>query len=927
MRDEPSAVSGASAERGRRRWRFGGALVDETTLELLVDGVDAELERKPLEVLIYLLEHAGEVCTKDELLASVWPGRILSETVLTKCIGRLREAVGDREQDIIKTVYGFGYRFIAPVQVELAATRQTAPLNFNPGDHPPGRPLWTLIERLAEQGETWRARHEKTHEQRVFKFALDEASLATLKREITLFRILNDSLGERAQIVRLLDWNLEEPPYFTEAEYMGGGSIVDWAKSRGGIAAIPLAERLEVVAKIASILAALHAVGVLHKDLKPSNIFVKHAAGQPVDVALGDFGSGDVFDPRHIDRLGITRLGFTNTVASSARNSVSPPYAAPETLEGEPFTVKADIYALGVILYQLLSGDFHRALSPGWEHDIDDELLRADLAVAVAENPGVRLGDAEGLARRLRTLEERRAQLKSQREAQARAEDTRRRLAGTRVRSLSIAVLLAVLLVGFAITFGLYVKARRAQESARMAAAQSESVSRFLSSEVFAPGGKGVAAGRDSTALELLRRAGDDIDERFAGQPVVAAELHYRIGSAFAQMHEYAAAALHLHRALQLRQPIDGIGADEALGSAAELVEIDYILGTLKDTLPQYEAVLAAAQGRIAADDAAFLDLRQQVAVGRYRLGDWSQAAEALQDLLKSPGSTLPPSEFIGATELYLGQVLTDLARPADAEVHLRRAVDELTRTIGAMHARVAEARAALGRSLTDAGQYDEAAAELDKAQDLATRSAAAEPWIDAQPRYFRALLWLQRDQPEKAEPILLQILEAQDARAQRPAPESSASELDRSGSVRQALGEAYAREGKLEDAITTLQRALVVSERANGAQHPATLSTRLSLAACLVAYGRDAEARDLLATPPIDLGGLPAVHPIAAEWDRVNGLLAQHEGNAQQARKWLGSALAILQTLYGPEHWRVLRARRELQSAASPGGMPTPVT
>src|SRR3984957_18758 len=423
MGDKPSPIVGANAERGRRRWRFGVAVVDETTLELLVDGVDAELERKPLEVLIYLLEHAGEVCTKDELLASVWPGRILSETVLTKCIGRLREAVGDRGQDIIKTVYGFGYRFIAPVQMELAATRQTAPLNFSPGDHPPTRPLWTLVERLAEQGETWRARHEKTHEQRVFKFALDEASLATLKREITLFRILNDSLGERAQIVHLLDWNLEEPPYFTEAEYMGGGNIVDWAKSRGGVAAIPLAERLEVVAKIASVLAALHSVGVLHKDLKPSNIFVKPAAGQPVDIALGDFGSGDVFDPRHIDQLGITRLGFTNTVAPSGRNSVTPPYAAPETLQGEPFTVKADIYALGMILYQLLTGDFRKALSPGWEHDIDDEVLREDLALAVAENPGVRLADAEVLARRLRTLDERRAQLKSQREAQARAED------------------------------------------------------------------------------------------------------------------------------------------------------------------------------------------------------------------------------------------------------------------------------------------------------------------------------------------------------------------------------------------------------------------------------------------------------------------------------------------------------------------------
>jgi DNA-binding winged helix-turn-helix (wHTH) protein/tetratricopeptide (TPR) repeat protein len=885
-------------------------VVDETTLELLVDGVDAGLERKPLEVLIYLLEHAGEVCTKDELLASVWPGRILSETVLTKCIGRLREAVGDREQDVIKTVYGFGYRFIAPLQVELAATRQTAPLSFNPGDHPPTRPLWTLIERLAEQGETWRARHEKTREQRVFKFALDEASLGTLKREITLFRILNDSLGERAQIVRLLDWNLEEPPYFTEAEYMSGGSVVDWAKSRGGVAAIPLAERLEVVAKIASALAALHSVGVLHKDLKPSNIFVKSVAGRPVDIALGDFGSGAVFDPRHVERLGITRLGFTNTIAPSVRNSATPPYAAPETLEGELFTVKADVYALGVILYQLLTGDFHKALSAGWEHDIDDELLRQDLTLATAENPGVRLADAEVLARRLRTLEERRIQLRTQREAQARAEDTRRRLAGTRVRTLSIAVALAVLLVGFAITTGLYVNARRGQESARIAAAQAEAVTRFLSNEAFAPRSNGADSAKQAAALELLTRTGNHIDERFAGQPRVAAELHYRIGSSFAQLHDYASAAPHLRRALQLGQSMDGGSADAVLGSAAELVEMDYILGHLKETLPRYEAVLATAEGRIAADDAALLDLRQQVALGRYRLGNWSRAAQDLRDLLKSQGSSLPPSEFIGVTELYLGQVLTDLAKPADAEVHLRRAVDVLTRTLGAMHARVAEAQAALGRSLADAGQYDEAAAELDKAQELATRSAAAEPWNAVRPRYFRALLLLQLDQPQLAEPVLLQILESEDA--------SSASGQDRTGGIRQALGEAYAREGKFDDAIATLQRAVAVRDLVDGPQHPATWSTRVSLAECLVAKGRDADARVVIATPTIDLAALPAMHPIAAELDRVNGLLAQHEGNVEQARKWFGSSLAILQALYGPQHWRVVRARRELQSAAS---------
>ena len=921
MGDNPGAIVQASAERGRRRWRFGGAVVDETTLELLIDGVDAELERKPLEVLIHLLEHAGEVCTKDELLAAVWPGRILSETVLTKCIGRLREAVGDREQAIIKTVYGFGYRFIAPVQVELAATRPTAPLSFNPGDHPPSRPLWSLIERLTEQGETWRVRHEKTHEQRVFKFALDEAAVGALKREITLFRILNDSLGERAQIVRLLDWNLEEAPFFTEAEYMSGGSLVEWVKSRGGAAAIPLAERLEVLAKIASCLAALHSVGVLHKDLKPANIFVRPVPGQPVDIALGDFGSGAVFDPRRIDRLDITRLGFTKTIAPSGRKSATPPYAAPEILAGEPFTVKADIYALGVILYQLLTGDFHKPLSPGWEHDIDDELLREDLALTAAENPTARLADAEVLARQLRSLEERRAQLKKRREAQARADNARRRRAGARVRGLSIAGALIVLLVGFAISIGLYVKARRAAEAARSAAAQSGAVTEFLSNEVFAPRNNDADLAKQATALEILTRAGDDIDERFAGQPRVAAELHYRIGSAFARLHEYASAAPHLHRALQLGLSLDGPATDAVLGSAAELVEIDYSQGQLKETLPRYAALLAAAAEHVAPHDAALLDLRQQVAVGLYRLGDWSQAARALQDLLQNQAPPLPPAEFVGATELYLGEVLTDLAKPADAEVHLRRAVDVLTHTLGATRVGVAQAQAALGRALADADQYDEAAAELDKAQELAARPAAAEPWNVARVQYFRALLFLQLDRPRQAEPILLQILGSRDAAsaADPQAHASSAQERDRTAAVQQTLGEVYAREGKFDEAIATLQRAVAARVQADGPQHPATLSARIALAETLLAIERDTEARTLLASPPIDLAALPAVHPIAAELDRVNGLLAQRDGNAAQARKWFGSSLAILQALYGPQQWRVLRARRELQSVDSP--------
>jgi len=920
--DRPSAAPRQNADRGRRRWHFAGTIFDERTLELLVNGVDAELERKPLEVLIYLLEHAGEVCTKDEILTGVWPGRILSETVLTKCIGRLREVLGDRDQDIIKTAYGFGYRFIASVHVEVGPTPGPGRLDFKPGDHPPGRQLWSLVERLGigGHGETWRTRHDKTHEQRVFKFALDETSLGALKREITLFRIINDLLGDRARIVRLLDWNLEQLPYFTEAEYVGAGSLVDWAKGQGGIAAIPVAERLEIVAKIAAALAAVHSVGVLHKDLKPSTIFVRPIPGEPVDIALGNFGRGGMLDAGHIDRLGITRLGFTKIIAASNVNSATPIYLAPEILNGQPFTMKSDIYALGVILYQFLVGDFHKVMSPEWPCDIDDELLREDIALAAETNPAMRLADADILVRRLRSLDKRRSHLIAQRKTQAKAEDARSHLERSRAQQVGIALAFAALTIGLALSTVMFLEGRRAQEQSAAAAVQSKAVTEFLSTEAYAPEDQGVEYAKAWTISELLTRTGNKIDLRFAGQPAVASELHYVIGRSLNLFHEYPLSVRHLNRAMELGQQGNGAGSNFVLRSASELVEIDYTLGNLRDTLPRYEAVLAAGERRKAPDDVALLEMKERVARARYRLGDWAEAAQGLGSLLKVQGAPSPPSELVGEIELDLGQVLTDLARSADAEVHLRRAIEILTREVGSMHPKVAEARAALGRSLADTGQFDDAAAQFDEAQELAARAVPLETGTAMRTRYFRGLLFLQMDAPEKAELILAQIVASQDAHsaADLKARTGSAPEVDRTGPVRQALGEAYAREGKIDAAIIALQRAVAISERADGAQHPGTQSTRLSLAECLAAEGRDAEARAVLTTPTMNLAVLPAMHPIAAQLGRVMGLLAQHAGNVEQARKSFGDSLAILQALYGSQHWRVIRARQELQRAAS---------
>lgn len=179
-------------------WKFGSAQFDDRTLELKLDGAIVDLERKPLEVLRHLLWHAGEVVTKDELLEAVWPGRVLSETVLKKAISRIREVLKDDSEAIVKTVRGYGYRLLAPVAVEHSGATITPPrMEFKSQDDIAQRPQWKLVERLGTggNGEAWLAEHIKTREKRAYKFALEGDGLVCLKREITIYRLLHDTLG------------------------------------------------------------------------------------------------------------------------------------------------------------------------------------------------------------------------------------------------------------------------------------------------------------------------------------------------------------------------------------------------------------------------------------------------------------------------------------------------------------------------------------------------------------------------------------------------------------------------------------------------------------------------------------------------------------------------------------------------------------
>ena len=438
------------AESSKRIWSFAGREFDESRLELRVAGKVVELELKPLEVLVYLLQHSGEVVTKEQLLEAVWPGLNVVEGSLSTAVYKLRRALGDEDSRIVVTVSRVGYRLDGATQTE--ATRPSAspaPTKLEAGSVVPGRAQWRLQRPLDTSGssEVWLAEHPKTGELRVFKFVSSLSRLRTLKREVTVFRFLRECLDNHSHLVQILEWNFEVEPYFLESEY-GGPNLAEWAEHKGGVLNIPVDERLRVLSEICRAVGEVHAVGVLHKDLKPANVLVASLPNGNQRVRVADFGSAALLEPSRLEALGITRLGMTQTAALQPSSfSGTLLYLAPEVFSGKGASAQSDVYALGVMLYQMIVGDFRKPLSPGWEEDVADPLLREDIAAAVCGDPARRLRSPEELAIRLENLESRRAErtrIEAERQRQQIAE---RKQDEARVRRPWIA-LACILLLG-----------------------------------------------------------------------------------------------------------------------------------------------------------------------------------------------------------------------------------------------------------------------------------------------------------------------------------------------------------------------------------------------------------------------------------------------------------------------------------------------
>ncbi|MGI8601949.1 MAG: protein kinase domain-containing protein [Verrucomicrobiales bacterium] len=272
---------------------------------------------------------------------------------------------------------------------------------------------WVLDEKLGEGGvgEVWLCHHRALRHKRIVKFCADEEKAAFLRRELTLYKLLKEKIGRHEHFVPLEEVSLDEAPYYLMAQYIEARDFAKWCAAHEGTGSIAQPVLLEIIAQAAEALQSAHDVGVLHRDVKPSNLLVR---GEPdnassIHVWVSDFGIGQVISD---ELLEAHAGGFTRTLFASKLTSVGGTqlYLAPELTAGGEATVRSDIYALGVVLFQTLVGDFQQPLTIDWRKHVGDPLLCDDLERCLAGNPSERFVGAGQLADHLRRLGERRQQ-------------------------------------------------------------------------------------------------------------------------------------------------------------------------------------------------------------------------------------------------------------------------------------------------------------------------------------------------------------------------------------------------------------------------------------------------------------------------------------------------------------------------------------
>lgn len=717
-----------------------------------------------------------------------------------------------------------------PADTEKAHRVETADtiLGWRPGPglEIPRQPQWLLSRRLGKgrSGETWLAENRKLGTRHVFKFCFDTERLKGLRYEITLCRLLKEKLGDRPDITGILDWSFEQAPYFIEWAYLGDGNLAEWAEQQGGLAAIPLPDRLRIVSQVAEALDAAHSVGVLHKNVGPENVLISPGTGGRSQAQLTDFGVGLLTDPSMIETE-LFRWRKAESVESSRVEA--PIYAAPELLEGHSATIQSDIYALGVILYQMVVGDFSRALAPGWDQDVDDEILREEISACVDRSPGRRLRHAGGLAETLPRLEERRQRRSTQiieREAAAQAVELAERARRRRRLTAAASVVLLLLAGSMALLarYGL-TQAKRANAEARTA----RQVSDFLV-DLFEVSDPDRAADTWPDARDLLARGAEKIATDLEDQPLVRARLQHTVGTIYLKMGLYKEALAFLTPAFETRVRDLGEAHTDSVESLGRLAEAWWRTGDYDAAESLLDRALELGDGD-PVRDSENLNLLANVywRQGRYNDAETAyQRAIALAEAKLGVGDPRVASILNGLAIVYWSQ-----GRFADAEPLWQRTHEIRERTLGPDHPRIADSLNNLGILKNELGKYGESETLFRRALAIKEQALGADHPDVARILSSTAALYKKQERNAEAEALYQRVLGIWDRAFEMSHP-AAATSLN-------SLGDLYERQGRLDQAEVQYQRALTVRETTLDPGHPDVAESLESLARLYATRGK----------------------------------------------------------------------------------------
>ncbi|MEM9998725.1 MAG: serine/threonine-protein kinase [Bacteroidota bacterium] len=628
---------------------------------------------------------------------------------------------------------------------------------------------------------------------------------------------------DHPHIARLLDAGAaaDGRPYLV-MEVVDGLRITDYADRHG----LDLEARLALFEQVCAAVAYAHRHLVVHRDLKPSNILVAEGENNgPPQAKLLDFGIARLLDSAP-----------DITLTQAGQRILTPEYAAPEQRDGGAVTTATDVYALGVVLFELLVGrrpDGPERLSDAAPVD-QRRALRGDLDVLVATamhpDPARRYASAEALRD---DLVRRRTGLPLKAQPDSRAYRLRKFVERHRVGVAATALVAVLTLAAVAAL------AFQQRQTAR-ALAESEATVAFLE-EVFTAVDPYDPVRLDTLrARDLLLRGGARVQTTLADQPALQAGLLTTIGGAFVQMGLYSDAQPLLDDALRLHREHTGASSTALAETQQALGRVARYEGDFEAAEQHYQDALATLRRLQGHQHPRTIQTARDLAELYEETSRPAEAETILRDLAaRERRQPTPDTLELALTLNNLAIVLRAHERYDEAEAPAEEAYTLRRAALGDGHPAVAASLGVLGSIYRNQDRLDEAETAYRESLRV-IRAALGDDHRDTQVRETH-LAELLRDQGKYDESIALYRDVLERTRLTR------GDDFFGVAVITSLLANVLLDAGRLADAEAGFRDALDRMGRALPPGHIRIARTTENLALCLQAQERYAEAEPLL--------------------------------------------------------------------------------